>query len=184
MVSLLIKTDAPPAHVIIVLRMLAPYVHSKNATRPIPIYLDHAVTLPHPNPTKLDQVSGNIIYLTNLKLTNQIDKEYGDNLILDQRHLHDSIFEEMKLRYSQGGSTDLTIKIEGGLPDLPGCNIIAPDPNKRDPTDLLGDHGRVDAPPAPTTIDGSAEKLAVQPCGAGTPQKRYPLTRQMHQRPP
>ena len=73
--------------------MLAPYMHSKMATTPVPIYLDHTVTLPHPSPTKLDQVRENIIHLTNLKLTNQIDKEYGDNLILDQRHLHDSILK-------------------------------------------------------------------------------------------
>jgi hypothetical protein len=158
--------------------MLAPYLHGKVASIPSPIYLDHAVTLPHPNPAKLDQVRENIIYLTNLKLTNQIDKDYGDNLILDQRHLHDSLFEEMKLLYSQGGSTDVQIHIEGGLPDMPGTSIIKPDPNGNDPHTLLdSDHGRVDAPPEPTTIDSVANAeganippntVAVQPCQAGT----------------
>jgi hypothetical protein len=161
--------------------MLAPYIHSKNATRPISIYLDHPVTLPHKSPRTLEEVRANIIYLTDLKLNNLIDKEYGDNLILDQRHLHDSIFEELKLLYSQGGSTNVTIHVEGGLPEMPGTDIIKPAINGGDPHALLDtDHGRVDAPPQRPTIDSapnspqSAEKLAVQPCQAATPAKVPP----------
>jgi hypothetical protein len=33
---------------------LAPYLHGKLVSRPSPIYLDHPVSLPHPNPTKLE----------------------------------------------------------------------------------------------------------------------------------
>jgi hypothetical protein len=139
---------------------------------PAPIYIEAKVDLPHANPTKLDQVREDIIYLTNLKLSAQIDTATADNLILDQRHLHDSILEETKLLYSTGGSTNVTIHVEGGLPDMPGTNIIKPNLNGNDPLALLdSDHGLVDAPPQPTTIDSvanppqSAEKLAVQPCG-------------------
>jgi hypothetical protein len=171
--------------------MLAPYMHSKMATTPAPIYLDHAVTLPHPNPAKLDQVRENIIYLTNLKLSAQIDTATADNLILDQRHLHDSILEETKLLYSTGGNTDITIHVEGGLPPLPGTNIIKPTINGNDPHALLdSDHGRVDAPPPPTTIDSaanppqSAEKLPVQPCGVATPPRRCLRPKITHQRSP
>jgi hypothetical protein len=158
--------------------MLAPYLHGKHGMIPAPIYIEAKVHLPHPTPAKLDECRANINYLT-LKLSAQIDTATADNLILDQRHLHDSLFEEMKLLYSQGGGTDVTIHIEGGLPPLPGTNIIAPDINGHaaDPHMLLdSDHGRVDLPPQPPTIDStavqaptqSAENLAVQPCGAAT----------------
>jgi hypothetical protein len=73
--------------------MLAPYLHSKVAVAPAPIFISRPVTLPHSNPTKLDQVRENIIFLTNLKLSGGIDTTIADNLIDDQRHLHDSIFE-------------------------------------------------------------------------------------------
>jgi hypothetical protein len=120
--------------------MLAPYLHGKHGIIPAPIYLDVQVHLPHPNLTKLEQVRDNIIYLSNLKLSAQIDTATADNLIADQRHLHDSIF----------GGTDVTIKIEGGLPDMLVTNIIAPSINGNDPHTLLdSDHGRVDAPRNP-----------------------------------
>jgi hypothetical protein len=137
--------------------MLAPYLHGKMGMIPAPIYIEAKVDLLHPTPTKLDQVRENIIYLTNLKLSAQIDTATADNLILDQRHLHDSIFEELKLLYSQGGSANVTIHVEGGLPDLPGTSIIPPSINGGDPHALLdSDHGRVDAPPEPTTINSTA----------------------------
>src|SRR6516165_12232762 len=49
-------------------QMLAPYLHGKMGMIPAPIYIEAKVHLPHPNPTKLEQVRENIIYLTNLKL--------------------------------------------------------------------------------------------------------------------
>jgi hypothetical protein len=109
--------------------MLAPYLHGKHGLIPAPIYIEAKVDLPYPNPTKLDEVRDNIIYLTNLKLSAQIDTVSADSLILDQRHLHDSIFEEMKLLYSQGGSPDVQIHISGSLTDLPGTDIIMPQIN-------------------------------------------------------
>jgi hypothetical protein len=56
--------------------MLAPYLHGKHGTIPTPIYIDAKVHLPHPNPTKLDQVRD---YLTNLKLSAQIDTATADS---------------------------------------------------------------------------------------------------------
>jgi hypothetical protein len=64
-------------------------------------------------------VRENILYLTNLKLANKIDKEYGDSLILDQTKLHDSIFEELKLIYSTNAQPEVSIRIEGGLTSAP-----------------------------------------------------------------
>jgi hypothetical protein len=161
--------------------MLMPYMHSKAGVLPAKLFVKYTINLPYPKPDKLDQVRENIVYLTALKLTEQIDTATADNLILDQTKIHDSIFEEMKLLYSTGGGTDVQIHIEGGLPDMPGTNIIKPDLSGNDPLTLLdSDHGRVDAPPEPTTINAvanpapSAEKLPVQPCGAATPAKVPP----------
>jgi hypothetical protein len=97
--------------------MLAPYLHSKMGLTPARIYLEHEVHLPHPSPSKLDQIRENITYLTNLKLSAKIDTASADSLILDQTKLHDSIFEEMKLLYSQDVAPE--VSPHHGRPDLP-----------------------------------------------------------------
>jgi hypothetical protein len=109
--------------------MLAPYLHSKMGLTPARIYLEHEVHLPHPSPSKLEEIRANITYLTNLKLSAKIDTASAGSLILDQRHLHDSIFEEMKLLYSQDVTPEVSIHITGGLTSLPGTDIIMPQIN-------------------------------------------------------
>ena len=153
--------------------MLMPYMHSKAGVLPAKLFVKYQINLPYPNPTKIDQVRDNIVYLTTLKLTEQIDTATADNLILDQRHLHDSILEETKLLYSQGGSADVQIHISGGLSPLPGTDIIMPQINgvidavavdtpPPAPTDL--DH--VDQPPQSTTIDPVANQASTPDANA------------------
>ena len=65
-----ISANSPDEHMrAVASQMLAPYLHSKMGMTPAPIYIDVKVDLPHPNPTKLDQIRENITYLTNLKLS-------------------------------------------------------------------------------------------------------------------
>ena len=142
--------------------MLAPYLHSKMGVTPAPIYLDHEVHIPHPQARTLSDLRENILYLTNLKLTNQIDQAYGDNLILDQTRLHDSILEEQKLLYATNSVTEQTLIIQTGLPPLPGSDVIMPQlnghPNGHELLQPPGDHPddpgpAIDASANPTTTD-------------------------------
>jgi hypothetical protein len=77
--------------------MLLPYKYSKAGTAPVKIFIEHTIVLPHHEPRTLSDVRENIHYLSNLKLSQQIDTTTGNNLILDQTKLHDSILEETKL---------------------------------------------------------------------------------------
>jgi hypothetical protein len=102
--------------------MLAPYLHSKMGTTPVPatkIYLETEIHLPCPEPKSIEQVNANIWYLHQLKLTGQIDQAWSDNLINDQRILGNNILDRDKL-VAQGQHTGpQEIHVTGGLPPLP-----------------------------------------------------------------
>jgi hypothetical protein len=64
-----------------------------------------------------------------MKAKGQIDLDFADSLIADNRTIANNLIveEELKLKLlnAKGGS-DVTIQIEGGLPPLPGTNIVMP----------------------------------------------------------
>jgi hypothetical protein len=108
--------------------MLAPYLHSKMGTTPVPpdpVYIDLANDLPAP--TTIDQAIKNIALLADMKAKGQLDVVKADSLIADQRYIADALLNEQKLLTAQGGPPQQTIHIEGGLPLLPGTNVIMPD---------------------------------------------------------
>jgi hypothetical protein len=112
--------------------MLAPYLHSKNATKPIaadPVYFEQAVSLPRPTTIRL--ACDNIALLTEMKSQGQLDVASADSLINDQRIILNALVDEAKLLAAQGDPTvPQKIIIEGGLPQLPGCeNLIMPEIN-------------------------------------------------------
>ena len=61
-----------------------------------------------------------------MKAKGQLDVVKADSLIADQRYIADALLDEQKLLALQGGGPETVIKIEGGLPTLPGTNIIMP----------------------------------------------------------
>jgi hypothetical protein len=108
--------------------MLAPFLHSKMGTTPVPpdpVYIDLANDLPAP--TTIDQAIKNIALLADMKAKGQLDVVKADSLIADQRYIADALLDEQKLLTAQGGPPQQIIKIEGGLPLLPGCAVIMPD---------------------------------------------------------
>jgi hypothetical protein len=112
--------------------MLAPYLHSKLGATPAPppkIYLETQILLPCPSPKTIEQVNANIWYLTQLKLTGQLDREWGDNLIADQAKIANNLIDEAKLIAAQGDTRYQVIHITGGLPALPGTDITMPQLN-------------------------------------------------------
>jgi hypothetical protein len=113
--------------------VLMPYLYNKLAPiapPPTLILLEERVILPHPRPTTLAEARENIAYLSELKAAGQIDRTWAESLIFDQRALHDSLVDEAKLLAADAANGDRVIRIEGGLPNLPGTSIIMPDLNR------------------------------------------------------
>jgi hypothetical protein len=112
---------------------LLPYLYSKRGSRPEapdPVFIEHQVKL---QPAKtIPQARDNIIYLTELKALGQIDQVWGDNLIADQYKILSALVDEAKIAIQGGEQGDSRIVITGGLPDLPGTNIIHPQINGHD----------------------------------------------------
>jgi hypothetical protein len=110
--------------------VLMPYLYNKLAPiapPPLPILLEEQVVLPHTNPATLLQVRENIAYLTQLKMEGRLDRVWAESLIDDQRALNNSLVDEAKLIAANQVNADHVIRIEGGLPQLPGTDIIMPD---------------------------------------------------------
>ena len=114
-------------------RDCAPYLYNKLGAKPAPpdpVYIAHEVHLPCPEPKSIEQVNANIWYLHQLKLTGQIDQAWSDNLINDQRILGNNIIDHDKLIAAQGDpNAQPVIRIEGGMPPLPGTDVIMPQLN-------------------------------------------------------
>ena len=109
--------------------MLMPYLYNKLAPiapPPTLVILEEQVVIPHSRPTTLAEARDNIAYLSELKAQGQIDRAWAESLIFDQRALHDSLVDEAKLIAADTANGDQVIRIEGGLPPLPGCEIIMP----------------------------------------------------------
>jgi hypothetical protein len=107
--------------------MLAPYLHSKLAakvTPPDPVYVEQALNLPAPYTIR--QAYENIAQLSHMKAQGQLDIATATSLIEDQKVILYALIDEAKLLAAAGGSPEQTIYIEGGLPPLPGTEIIMP----------------------------------------------------------
>jgi hypothetical protein len=140
---------------------LMPYYHSKLGAIPVQpdlVYFEQAVTLPRP--TSIREAYENILKLTEMKALGQLDVVSADSLINDQRTVLNAMVDEAKLDAAQGGSPEQVIRIEGGLPELPGTTILMPQlnghvipavdaitgPEPKDPVDFNADP-RPEAPP-------------------------------------
>jgi hypothetical protein len=109
--------------------VLMPYLYNKLAPiapPPTLILLEEQVVIPHPRPTTLAEVRENIAYISQLKSDGRIDRTWAESLIFDQRALNDSLVDEAKLLAAGEANADHVIRIEGGLPTLPGTEIIMP----------------------------------------------------------
>jgi hypothetical protein len=120
--------------------LLLPYRHSKmgNVPQPAePVFIAIEIHLPYPEANSIDQVNANITHLHNEKLAGKLDVATADNLINDQRIIGNNLLDQAKLLVAQGGPPDASIRIEGGLPELPGTNIIMPPMHNGVPVDVI-----------------------------------------------
>jgi hypothetical protein len=143
--------------------MLAPYLHSKVGTTPVPApprYMEIQQEINKPK--SIAEAYDNILYLSDLKAKGEIDIESADSLISDQRVVLNAMVDEAKLLAASGDpSRDQRIVIEGGMPALPGTEVIMPDremnghqlelsavahPPQADPEPIIPVHGAPEPP--------------------------------------
>jgi hypothetical protein len=116
---------------------------------PDPVYFEQAVTLTRP--TTIREAYENILKLSEMKAQGQLDVATADSLIADQRVVLNAMVDEAKLLAANGDpSQPQEVVITGGLPQLPGTEVIMPVLNGKHlltvtPTDPAPSH------PAPQT---------------------------------
>jgi hypothetical protein len=141
---------------------LAPYLHSKYGTKIPPRYIMEPVVLPHPEPTSIDQANANINYISARKAAGTIELDFADSLIADNCTIANNIIAEEELRLKmigQHGAPEQTIRIEGGLPELPGTNITMPILNNGHVIDVIAAPSQDPEPPSNVSVPVSPEKI-------------------------
>jgi hypothetical protein len=110
--------------------LLMPYKYSKAQAAPPRVYIEEQVKLPHPDPRTIQHSRENIAHLSDLKAQGRIDLVAGDNLIADQYKILSALVDEAKIAIQGGEQGDQVIRIEGGLPTMPGLeSLIMPQIN-------------------------------------------------------
>jgi hypothetical protein len=107
--------------------VLMPYLYNKLApisAPPMLIILEDTVSIPYPHPKTLLEARENIAYISDLKAQGQIDRAWAESLVHDQRALHDSLVDEANLIAADASTAPPVIRIEGGMPELPGSIIM------------------------------------------------------------
>jgi hypothetical protein len=113
---------------------------------PDPVYFEQAVTLTRP--TTIREAYENILKLSEMKAQGQLDVATADSLIADQRVVLNAMVDEAKLLAANVDPTQpQQIIITGGLPELPGTEVIMPQ--------LSDHHLELEAPKDP--INGPVE---------------------------
>jgi hypothetical protein len=135
--------------------MLAPYLHSKNATKPVqpdPVYFE---TEKLPRPANIREACSNVALLSEMKATGQLDVVTADSLINDQRIILNAMVDEAKLLAANPDpSQPQQIVITGGLPELPGTQVIMPQLNGHH-LELEASKDPINGPANPQTEDQS-----------------------------
>ena len=122
---------------------IMPYRHSRMGNTPVPpepVFFDPETEFhpPHPEPRSVEEVNSNITYIHQLKLAGKLDQAWANDLINDQRIIDNNLLDHAKLLLAQGGPTNQVIEIRGGLPELPGTDIILPNMNGAKTIDAQG----------------------------------------------
>jgi hypothetical protein len=144
---------------------LLPYKYGKHGSIIAPRYIEEPIDLPRP--TTLIQANANIALISEMKALGRIDLDFANSLIADNRTIADNIIaeEELKIKISNSPrlAPETTIRIEGGLPPLPGTDIIMPEING-------GLNGKtIDHDPAPPAIEATQSSNPEENAGAAPP---------------
>ena len=122
--SEIITTSENPDYRISASNILAPYLHSKRGTLPAPRFLDTPIEVPQFN--TVQEAETYLAHIPVLLGRGEIDSQTALERSTLTKNWLDAIYahQEYDLKLAaQGGGSDTTIRIEGGLPSLPGTNI-------------------------------------------------------------
>jgi hypothetical protein len=84
-------------------------------------FISEPIELPFPNPITLEEINANTSYLDQALAAGTLDIDFHTALLAGQRQHIESI----KAR-GDDNLGDQVIRIQGGLPELPGTNITMP----------------------------------------------------------
>src|SRR5262244_1483223 len=108
--------------------LLMPYKYSKCGTAPVQVYID--VPLDTPEFTHLSDAEQFLAKVAALVAHGELDFQAGQNLSALAKNWIETQYarEELAIKQINAGTTEheQTIRIEGGLPALPGTNITMP----------------------------------------------------------
>src|SRR5262249_1105787 len=108
--------------------LLMPYKYSKCGTAPVQVYID--IPLDTPEFTHLSEAEQFLAKVAALVAHGQLDFQAGQNLSALAKSWIDAQYarEELAIKQFNSGTTEheQTIRIEGGLPPLPGTNVTMP----------------------------------------------------------
>lgn len=108
--------------------MLAPFVHSKRGTLLAPRFVPDQIEVPTFN--TVQEAEAYLAHIPVLLGRGELDSQSALELSTLTKTWLDAIYAhqeyDLKLQ-AQGGGADTVIRIEGGLPALPGTNVIMDD---------------------------------------------------------
>src|SRR5262249_52162760 len=108
--------------------MLAPYLHSKMQSTPAPRFIEESIDIP--TFTHLSDAEQFLARIAALVSGGSLDIQTGLELSTLAKNWLDAQYqrEELQIKQINAGTTEheQTIRIEGGLPALPGTNVTMP----------------------------------------------------------
>lgn len=111
--------------------MLAPFLHSKWQSSPVPRYVEHPIEIPKFETIEdAENFLGQIPSLLNDGLIDRdLAQEYSTltKNWIDAKYARDEL--RLKMAQANAGDQEQVIQIRGGLPSLPGCDVIMPQLN-------------------------------------------------------
>jgi hypothetical protein len=156
--SEIVTKNQDPNIVATAANMLAPFVHSKRGTLPAPRFVPDQIEVPTFN--TVQEAEAYLAHIPVLLGRGELDSQSALELSTLTKNWLDSIYArqeyEIKLQ-AQGGGTDTIIKIEGGLPNLPGTDIIP------GPSLLNGHNGHVIDHDVSPALNESTQAKAPEP---------------------
>jgi hypothetical protein len=145
---------------------LAPYMHGKMGTIPAPRYVEQ--TFEVPSFQSIDQAEDYLAEIPQRVARGELDFQSAldfSNLVrnwIEAKLAHTAT--DLKVQAQNSG--DATIRIEGGLPQLPGTNI-----NMTNELTLNNGHNVIDHQPEPSQVTAT-----IPPHGSVEPAKPFDLT--------
>src|SRR5262245_32357982 len=140
--------------------LLMPYKYSKCGTAPVQVYID--IPLDTPEFTHLSEAEQFLARVAALVAHGQLDFQAGQNLSALAKNWIDAQYarQELAIKQYNLGTTEheQRIVVTGGLPQLPGSDVIMPTLEGR-----ANANGHALDPPVPQIAEGDAQVPTIEP---------------------